>query len=68
MNNTYFFGNKYSSVKYLYYIDFNNNLDIKTRFITSAERNFFDGENEICASVFVEYMERMGNIEAIENI
>ena len=43
-------------------------MDIKTRFITSAERYFFDGENEICSSVFVEYMERMGHIETIENI
>ena len=43
-------------------------MDKKTRFVTSAERNFFDEENEIFASVSVEYMERMGNIEAIENI
>lgn len=68
MNNTYFLGNKYSRKKYLYYIKFCNNIDTKTRFVTSAERYFFDGENEICTSVFVEYMERMGNMEAIENI
>lgn len=43
-------------------------MDKKTRFVTSAERNFFDEENEIFASVSVEYMERMGNIEAIKNI
>lgn len=43
-------------------------MDIKTRFVTSAEGNLFDRENEICASVFVEYMERMGNVETIENI
>lgn len=49
MNNTYFLGNKYSYEKYLYYIKFNNNMDVKTRFVTSAEGNFFDGENETWA-------------------
>ena len=46
MNILYSLGNKYKTTQYLHYIKFNNNKCIKTRFVTSAERNFVDGENE----------------------